>query len=353
MILGWILLPLAMAGGTLDSSAPWRPLALTVGPAIDSTRVGLGYEVDSLTSQFVARCWRGRLQIHVRSDHPFAGTDTAAVVRVMLDGQPSSVENWPVSRDRRSLFSREPDRLAEQLLGARRAGFAFEGRRTLAFDVSGFEAPLARMRRACSDPGGEGPSGHEQEGPVAIATVPPEDPRPAPHSSANVILQCLVGEDGRVEDAKVVESPPSMHVSALSAVREWRFKPAYSQHQPTAMWTLVQVLFPASSAPSAGSVAPHPEPPADDEELPVAVSKVPPIYPDEARELGVTGTVVVQVFIDEEGKVIDTKVVRSIPGLDTAAVASVRQWRFKPARTGGKPVRVWTAIPVRFSIDGK
>jgi protein TonB len=87
------------------------------------------------------------------------------------------------------------------------------------------------------------------------------------------------------------------------------------------------------------------------DELPEAISKVAPIYPPEARAQRVTGTVVVQAYVDEDGKVIDTKVVKSIPLLDAAAVASIRQWKFKPARTDGHPVRVWLAIPIKFSLQ--
>jgi len=48
--------------------------------------------------------------------------------------------------------------------------------------------------------------------------------------------------------------------------------------------------------------------------------------------------------------VVDTKVVKSIPMLDAAAVACVRQWIFKPALSKGQPVSVWVAVPVKFSL---
>jgi len=86
------------------------------------------------------------------------------------------------------------------------------------------------------------------------------------------------------------------------------------------------------------------------EELPEAVTKVPPSYPEEARESGVQGVVLVQVLVIEDGSVADWKIVNSIPLLDEAAVAAVLQWRFKPARTAGKPVAVWVAVPVHFGL---
>jgi protein TonB len=86
------------------------------------------------------------------------------------------------------------------------------------------------------------------------------------------------------------------------------------------------------------------------EELPEAVTKVPPVYPDLAREAGVDGTVLVQALVGKDGKVKDTKVVKSIPMLDANAVTAVKQWVFKPALSNNKPVAVWVAVPVKFSL---
>lgn len=86
------------------------------------------------------------------------------------------------------------------------------------------------------------------------------------------------------------------------------------------------------------------------EELPEAVTKVAPVYPDDARRRGVDGTVMVQALVGTDGRVKDTKIVKSIPELDAAAIAAVRQWIFKPALSKGAPVAVWVAVPVKFSI---
>jgi protein TonB len=58
----------------------------------------------------------------------------------------------------------------------------------------------------------------------------------------------------------------------------------------------------------------------------------------------------VQALVGKDGKVKDTKVVKSIPMLDAAAVAAVKQWVFKPALSNNKPVAVWVAVPVRFTL---
>ena len=85
------------------------------------------------------------------------------------------------------------------------------------------------------------------------------------------------------------------------------------------------------------------------EELPEAITKVEPRYPPDAKRDGFEGTVLVHALIGPDGLVHDTKVLKSLPAFDDSAVAAVKQWTFKPARTAGKPIGVWMTLPVRFS----
>jgi periplasmic protein TonB len=86
------------------------------------------------------------------------------------------------------------------------------------------------------------------------------------------------------------------------------------------------------------------------EELPEAITKVQPQYPDIAREASVDGTVMIQALVGRDGRVKDTRIVKSIPMLDAAAIAAVRQWVFKPALSNNKPVAVWVAVPLKFTL---
>ena len=85
---------------------------------------------------------------------------------------------------------------------------------------------------------------------------------------------------------------------------------------------------------------------------PVLVTRVVPEYPRRARLAGIEGEVLLEIVVDRYGRVaIDPKVVRAVPELERAAVAAVRQWRFRPARDrAGTAVAVLMEVPVRFVL---
>lgn len=85
-------------------------------------------------------------------------------------------------------------------------------------------------------------------------------------------------------------------------------------------------------------------------ELPEAILKVPPSYPDSARQAGIEGTVRLQALVCYTGLIARTRIVASIPALDAAAEEAVRQWVFKPATADGRSIAVWVAIPVKFTL---
>ncbi|MBW8878515.1 MAG: energy transducer TonB [Acidobacteria bacterium] len=83
----------------------------------------------------------------------------------------------------------------------------------------------------------------------------------------------------------------------------------------------------------------------------ILISK-PPVYTELARRARVTGTVIVEAVIDEQGNVTQTRVLKGLPmGLDRAAVNAVQAWKFKPATLQGRPVPVYYVLTVNFHID--
>lgn len=77
---------------------------------------------------------------------------------------------------------------------------------------------------------------------------------------------------------------------------------------------------------------------------------VAPVYPDIARAARVEGLVILEATIDERGLVTDARVLRSVPLLDAAALAALKQWRYTPTLLNGVPVRVLMTVTFRFSL---
>ena len=82
------------------------------------------------------------------------------------------------------------------------------------------------------------------------------------------------------------------------------------------------------------------------DQLPQVLSRTEPQYPGDRR---VEGTVLVRAHIDTTGHVIEATILKSIPMLDEAALACVRQWLFRPGESNGTPIAMWVAIPIKFS----
>ena len=82
-----------------------------------------------------------------------------------------------------------------------------------------------------------------------------------------------------------------------------------------------------------------------------AVSLPKPLYPPLARQIRLQGQVVVQVLIDERGKVISAQTVRGHDLLTLAAKNAALQARFTPTMIGDQPVKVSGVIIYNFVMQ--
>jgi protein TonB len=76
-------------------------------------------------------------------------------------------------------------------------------------------------------------------------------------------------------------------------------------------------------------------------------------YPDIAQENGITGTVVVNFVVDTDGKISNVKILRGIdPSCDEEAMRVVRALPpWKPGKQGGKAVRVYYTLPIKYVLQ--
>ena len=83
---------------------------------------------------------------------------------------------------------------------------------------------------------------------------------------------------------------------------------------------------------------------------PKRIAYVPPTYPSIALAAKISGYVILEATIGEDGTVRNLRVLKSIPLLDDAAKEAVRQWRFTPTLLNGQPVSVLMTVTVTFNL---
>ncbi|MCA1641207.1 MAG: energy transducer TonB [Acidobacteria bacterium] len=76
-----------------------------------------------------------------------------------------------------------------------------------------------------------------------------------------------------------------------------------------------------------------------------------PSYPPIARAARASGIVVVQVLVDECGKVISARVASGHPLLQQAAVQAAYGWHFAPGLLGGEPAKIKGTLTFNFLLQ--
>lgn len=86
---------------------------------------------------------------------------------------------------------------------------------------------------------------------------------------------------------------------------------------------------------------------------PIPLRRPPPAYTAEAMRARLQGVVVINCVVRPDGKCSDISVARSLDmtfGLDEQAIASAREWRFRPGMRMGEPVPVRVTLEIGFTI---
>jgi len=115
-----------------------------------------------------------------------------------------------------------------------------------------------------------------------------------------------------------------------------------------------QDLPPLPAVPAAGPLPSDAGPPKSvggGVSAPVLIYSVEPDFSEAARKLKSSGNVKVGLWVDQRGIPTQARVVHGVsPDLDAAAVAAVKQYKFKPAMEDGKPVLVAIELEVNFQL---
>lgn len=86
---------------------------------------------------------------------------------------------------------------------------------------------------------------------------------------------------------------------------------------------------------------------------PVLMKIVVPQYPESAMKKKISGTVWLNVLVDEKGAVKSARVLKSdAEELNDAAIQTAKKYSFIPGTYHKKPIPVWVSIPIQFRLEG-
>jgi len=80
------------------------------------------------------------------------------------------------------------------------------------------------------------------------------------------------------------------------------------------------------------------------------MKKVAPVYPPQAVQMHVQGSVQMLASISKDGNITDVKLISGDAMLARAAMDAVKQWKYKPYYLDGQPMEIQTQITVNFSL---
>ncbi len=86
-------------------------------------------------------------------------------------------------------------------------------------------------------------------------------------------------------------------------------------------------------------------------EMPVPLSEVRPVYPKEAKDKQIEGSVAMDVLIDDKGKVRLANVIEGSEIFRASALEAMKKFLFRPAKVDGKPVAVRIRYSIKFKLE--
>jgi TonB family protein len=170
--------------------------------------------------------------------------------------------------------------------------------------------------------------------------------------NGSVLLRVIINEKGEIRTAEVVRGDAPLRASALQAVLKWRYKPWLVEGSPVAVESLVTVKFLTEDSARTTNSSPARDPMrtgGNFSSFPRLSKRVEPIYPETALKERISGSVIVELTVNEEGLVYEARVLRGHRLLNRAALDAVLQWEYFPLRVRGEAMPFLAAVTLIFT----
>jgi len=166
-------------------------------------------------------------------------------------------------------------------------------------------------------------------------------------ASGIVVVDVSIDSKGAVTGTAVQRDIASLTSVATSAVRDWKYTPAYLDGTPQP--SVLRVAF--AFRPRAIMAAPPSFAPLQQDDgiqgsksgyIPPGILAVAyPAYPIDAASVG---AVAVQLRVNADGKIDNLKIIRAFPPFTRFSLDAAKKWQFRPATLNREPVASNIAI---------
>ncbi len=164
-------------------------------------------------------------------------------------------------------------------------------------------------------------------------------------TGGRIVAALVLGTDGHVASARILKSIPALDKAVIEAMRKWVYEPFRFEGRPCPYVFATEMFI--SVSPGSRAPKPKPTPPFEPAS---PIHQISPDYPEDARRSNVEGAVLLGITISNLGWVTEVSVLRSVPGLDEAAIAAVKQWQYAVATNAGKPIPYCMTVGLKFSL---
>jgi TonB family protein len=191
----------------------------------------------------------------------------------------------------------------------------------------------------------------------AVSLVKPAYPAEAKTAEigGTISVEVLIDEGGNVISAaaiktkdadtelavEIVDAWTALRAAAEQAAMESKFSPTVLSGNPVKIKGIIVYNFVSGRVIDGGIINSK------------AVELPDPIYPPAAKAVAASGTVRVQVTVDENGDIISATAMSGHPLLQAAAVDAARRAKFSPTLLDGKPVKVLGTLTYKFVLPEK
>lgn len=227
--------------------------------------------------------------------------------------------------------------------------------------------------------------------------------------SGTVRVELIVDEDGSIAEIKKASGPVLLQRAATDAAKKWKFKPFSQNGQASKAFGYISFNFADPSAVSSNNSAEEEKPVVEkpreekktvakddavaekksEEKPPVipegarervvenapqttgsasttdanagspipigslieyATAKVSPTYPPAAKSMRMTGTVRVELVVNEDGSIAEVQKASGPAMLQRAAVDAIKKWKFTPFTRDGQAVKATGYVSFNFNL---